>query len=316
VTSLRSRTLLAVLLAFAGMAAPAAARPRQAGVPAAAAPIVGIADQKPDFLSDPRFLALHLTHARVSVAWDALKSPWQTAELDTWLAAARADGVEPLVTFDRSRLPGLGRKLPSVARYAAQFRAFRQRYPWIHDFSTWNEANYCGQETCRNPELVARYYRALKLACPSCRILAADILDLPSMAVWIKRFMKVAGQPRYWGFHNYVTANRFQVQRTKALLSLVKGEVWFTETGGLVARRNKSLIKLPQGTQHAAQVTRFILRTLAALSPRITRIYLYHWDSQTSKDSWDSGLVSSDGHARPALGVLQTILKSSPLRRR
>jgi hypothetical protein len=305
----RSRLSLAALVAFLVVAAPAAAQTLKT-------PTIGIADQKPDFLRDQRFLKLHMSHARVAVPWDVLKTEGQTERMEVWLDAARENGVQPLVVFDRSSLPGQGRKLPSVAKYVAAFRAFRARYPWIREFSTWNEANFCGQETCRHPELVARYYKALKRACPSCRILAADLLDLQSMGKWVRRFVKVAGQPRYWGFHNYVTANRFQVQRTKTLLKLVKGEVWLTETGGLVARRNKTLIKLPQGAAHAAKVTRFLLRTLPAVSPRITRVYLYHWDSSTPKDSWDSAFVGADGRARPSLGVLKSVLAKIPVIRR
>jgi hypothetical protein len=301
--SFRPRIALALLTVLACAVAPAAALGRSA-------PVVGIADQKPDFMRDTRFLGLGINHARVAVAWDALKTDWQVTELETWLDAAREANVQPLVTFDRSRLPGKGRKLPSVAAYVAQFRAFHARYPWVRDFSAWNEANFPGQETYGHPELVARYYLALKRACPSCRVLGADLLDLQSMGKWIRRFIKVGGQPRYWGFHNYVTANRFQIQRTKTLLGLVKGEIWLTETGGLVARRNKTLIKLPQGPAHAAKVTRFILRELPKLSPRISRIYLYHWDSSTTLDTWDSGFVGSDGRARPALGILKTVLST------
>jgi len=233
----RPRLALAAALALVAAALPAAA---QAG-PAkpVKSPVIGIADQKPDFLRDPRFLSLHVRHARLAVAWDVLKDEGQTERMEQWLDAARENGVEPLITFDRSVLPGQGRKLPTAAAYLTQFKKFRVRYPWIRDFSAWNEANFCGQETCRHPELVARYYKAMKRACPQCKILGADLLDLQSMDKWIKRFVKVAGQPKYWGFHNYVTANRFQVQRTRTMLTLVKGQVWLTETGGLVARRNK-----------------------------------------------------------------------------
>jgi hypothetical protein len=305
-------SLLAV--AAAAAAAPGAAQAQK--TPPVRTPVIGIADQKPDFLRDPRFLSLHITHARVSVPWDVLKSTDQTTRLETWLDGARENGIQPLVTFDRSSFPGQGRKLPTVAQYVAAFRAFRARYPFVHEFSTWNEANFCGQETCRHPELVARYYLAMKRACPSCKVLGADILDLQSMGKWIRRFVKVAGQPKYWGFHNYVTANRFQVQRTRTMLKLVTGQVWLTETGGLVARRNKSLIKLPQGTEHAAKVTRFLLRTLPALSPRVARVYLYHWDSSTPTDSWDSGFVGANGRARPSLAVLKSVLSKIPVGRR
>jgi len=271
-------------------------------------PVVGIADQKPGFLADPAFLSLGVRYARVAVAWDALRTDWQVDELDRWMTAARTAGVEPLVTFDHSRLAGRIRFLPTPAQFQAQFRAFRARYPWVHDFSTWNEANFGGQATGKHPELAARYYLALKRACSACRVLGADLLDLPSTPAWVGRFVKVAGQPRYWGFHNYVTANRLDTSRTKQLLKVTTGQIWLTETGGLVAKRNKSLISLPQGKAHAAKVTRFILRDIAGLSPRIARVYLYQWEAGGSSETWDSGFVGSDGQARPALGVLKQIL--------
>ena len=274
-----------------------------------APPVVGIADQKPDFLSDPAFLGLGVKHARVAVAWDALKTSWQVDELDKWMNTAHAAGVQPLVTFSSSRLPGRAHKFPTPSQLPAQFRAFRVRYPWVRDFSAWNEPNHLGVK----PELNARYYVALKRSCKACHVLAADLLDLPSTANWVRRFVKAAHQqPRYWGVHNYVAANRFQTTSLKQLLNVTKGEIWLTETGGLVARRNGSKIKLPQGKSHAAQVTRFILRNVVGLSPRITHVYLYQWGGGSSKETWDSGFVGSDGKPRPALGVLKQILAAAP----
>jgi hypothetical protein len=305
----RPRFLALTLLALLAIVVPTPAL-SHARQPA----VIGIADQKPDFLSDPAFLALGVKHARVAVAWDALKSDWQVAELDRWMDAAKAAGVQPLVTFDRSRLAGKGRVLPTPTQFQTQFRAFRTRYPFVKDFSTWNEANFPGQQTYYRPDLTARYYKALKSACKVCHVLGADLLDLPSMTKWVKQFTKVGGQPRYWGLHNYVSANRLSTQSTQQLLKATKGEIWLTETGGLVARRNKSLISLPQGKTHAAKVTRFILRDMLRLSPRITHVYLYQWNSSTAADSWDSALVGSDAKPRPSLGILKQVLGSKTVR--
>ena len=49
-----------------------------------------------------------------------------------------------------------------------------------------------------------------------------------------------------WGLHNYIDANRFRTRGTRALLRAVKGDVWFTETGGLVVRRNGSTVEFPR----------------------------------------------------------------------
>src|SRR3712207_1576736 len=223
------------------------------------------------------------------------------------MGGARFAGVQPLVTFDRSS--ARSKYLPTPSEFLAQFKAFRARYPWVRDFSVWNEANEPGQPVYKRPDVMARYYKGMKAACASCKVLAADLLDLPSMVKWTKAYVKrLNTQPRYWGLHNYVTANRLQTARPKELLKTVKGEVWLTETGGLVARRNKSTIKLPQGPAHAAKVTRFILRDLVNLDRRIARVYLYQWDSSSHTDSWDSSFVGPDDKARPSLGVLKQAL--------
>ena len=298
-----------------GAQAPAATKaPAGAKPPAARTrpPLLGIADQKSDFLLDPRFQSMGVRKVRIAVAWDAMRSDWQIRELDRWMALARAAGVEVLVTWSPSRLAGQRTNWPSVAAFTEQFALFRARYPWITRFSTWNEANFNGFGPWDRPELAAQWYVALVAACPSCTILGADLHDSPSMVRWTKRFLRAAGrQPVAWGLHNYVSVNRLQTGPVVDLLAAVKGRVWLTETGGLVARRSKSLIKLPEGRAHAARVTRFLLTTVAAL-PRVDRIYFYQWNSSTPTDSWDSSFVGFDGTPRPALAELTRRL---PVRR-
>ena len=268
---------------------------------------IGIADQKPDMFTDPRFLDSDLHFARRAVPWDALTSPTQTAELDTWLAAAHNAQVNPLLSFTHSSSDR--RALPSPERMLYEFRRFRARYPWVTDYATWNEANHCGEPTCHRPELVAAYWRKLRRECPTCRILAAEVLDMPNMTSWVKAFRRKAGvEPRYWGIHNYIDANRLRTTGTRRLLKAVKGQVWFTETGGIVSRTNRRKVTFPESTEHAAKATRFLFDDLIPLSRRITRVYLYHWNSDPGPKTWDSGLIGPTGKPRPAYRVLQRVL--------
>jgi hypothetical protein len=271
---------------------------------------IGIADQKQDVFDDDRFLGLGIKYARRSVSWDVTRSERLTDEFDAWLQKARVAGVEPLVTFARSARDGRRRIQPTAVQYEREVRAFKAKWPWVRTFSTWNEVNLPGEGPADNPRLVGNYYRILKRVFPSAKILAADLLDLPNMVSWVRRFKKAARvEPKYWGLHNYVTANRFQLERTKRLLQNTKGEVWLTEVGGLVARRNRSLIRLRQGRTHAADVTRFIFDRLARLDRRMTRIYAYHWDSTSLRDTWDSAFIGPDNRVRPSLAVLQRVLR-------
>lgn len=284
---------------------------------AASALVVGIADQKPDMFRDPRFAAMGMRYARVSVGWDVLTSPWQTQQLDGWMQAAHAAGVQPLVSFGHSRGRGTRRVLPSPSRLTYEFLRIRMRYPWATTFATWNEANHCGEPTCHRPRLVAAYWRALRRACPRCTILAAEVLDEPNMVSWVKAFQRSAKvPPRWWGLHNYLDANRLRTTGTRALLRAVRGQVWFTETGGIVARRNRSTVAgFPETTRHAATAIHWVFDKLVPLSRRVTRVYLYHWNAASRLDSWDSALIAANGRVRPGFRVVQKELFTRALAR-
>lgn len=293
---------LVVLLAALAVAAPASAL------------TIGIADQKPDMFSDPRFVDSGIQFARRAVAWDALTSPGQTAALDEWMNAARAAHVDPLVSFTHSSLDR--RQLPTPERLLYEFRRFRARYPWITEFATWNEANHCGEPTCHRPKLVAAYWRKLRMACPQCRILGAEVLDMPNMTSWVKAFRRAAKvQPRYWGLHNYIDANRLRTTGTRRLLKATGNAlIWFTETGGIVARVNRRKVTFPESASHAAIATQFVFDDLVPLSRRITRVYLYHWNSYPGPATWDSALIGPTGKPRPAFRVLERELTQLALR--
>lgn len=276
----------------------------------AVAVMIGIGDQKLDMFGDPRFTALGVTIARRNVSWDTLTSPAQTAALDRWLADAKAARIAPLLGFDHSWKPGRHTVLPTPAQFRAQFVRFHRRYPWVRDYATWNEANYCGQKICHRPDLAAAYYRAIRSACPHCTVLAAELLDEPGMVRWVKSFDHYARvDPGFWGLHDYIGANRFQTASTRALLRATRGQIWLTEIAGLVARHNHSRVDFRQGPAHAADVTAFIFSKLVPLSRRISRVYLYEWNPVSRLDSWDSALIGLDDMPRPAYRVLEHVLE-------
>jgi hypothetical protein len=296
----------ALLAAFVSVSPPS-------GASAASLPKIGIADQKPDMFADGRFGALGIRHARLAVSWDALRHGWQTAELDRWMSGAHAHGIDPLITFGHSRVSS--HSLPSPKLLRREFRAFRARYPWATTFSTWNEANHCGEKTCRRPALVAAYYRTLRHECRTCTVLAAEVIDLPGMTSWMRRFRDHLGyMPRLWGLHNYVEVNRFHSRSVRRLLRLVgrRGRLWLTETGGLVRRSNASTTDIPEGPHHAANVLRYLFDVVVKHYPRIRRVYIYHWNAGPPSTTWDSALITYGGHERGAFWVLQRVLRDGP----
>ncbi len=295
------------MLALATAAALALAAPVQARHDL----VLGIADQRAATFFDPRLADLEMGHARIGVSWNVLDIDWERAHVDRWLASAQRRGITPLVTFQHSALERSD--LPRPQEFAKQFRAFRERYPHVTQFAVWNEANHCGEPTCHRPELVAAYWRKLSLACRQCTILAADILDRDNMSRWILDFREHTREhyrgdlrePSHWGLHNYVDANRFRTIGTRRMRAHTRGEIWLTEVGGIVARNNRSDLRLAESPSHAARATEWLLEELVPLTSRIKRLYIYHWQIDELGGSWDSGLITPAGRERPAYRVLE-----------
>jgi hypothetical protein len=152
--------------------------------------------------------------------------------------------------------------------------------------------------------------------CPKCTILAAEVLDMPNMGSWVDSFQRHLGsRPRLWGLHNYIDANRMRTSGTRTLLRHTNGQVWFTETGGIVDRRNRRKVGFPESPAHAATATAWVFDRLVKLSRRITRVYVYHWNA-IAGDNWDSGLIDPSGRARPALRVVRHQLQAAQQRRK
>jgi Glycosyl hydrolase catalytic core len=264
---------------------------------------VGIAEQSAEVFGDARFRATGIRHARLIVPYDVVqRGGEQLHYADTWLAAAQAHGIEPLVTFTHAMGRRRQFKLPKVAQYSARVREFRERYPWVREYATWNEANLVTQQpTARHPRRAAAFYRALRRQCAEtgCRVLAVEVLLTGSWKTWqwVKRFRAAAGPgPHTWGVHNYPDTTRLGTRNTGIFLRRVpRDEIWFTETGGIVRFRKR----WPHDERRAARAVRHTFR-LAASSPRITRMYLYNWRAVAGNRRWDSGIISADGVERRA----------------
>jgi polysaccharide biosynthesis protein PslG len=281
-----------------------------------AGPLVGVGEQHATMFASPAWRQLGLRDARYLTPWDTLDDPYQLSLLDAWMTAARQAHVRVLVGFGHSmRSPQLAGRLPTARQFEVQFKRLRRRYPWVRDWLAWNEANSPGGLTEHRPREAAQYFDAIARNCHGCRVVAADVIDMPGMGRWIKRFRRAAHhRPRIWGLHNYVDANQQRSTGTRHLLALTRGQVWFTETGGLVLRRTyrgpRVLRTYRYGEQRAARSTAQALR-LGCLSPRVKRIYLYHWEAPMRVTSWDSGLLDAGGRLRPAYSVVRRALAGS-----
>ncbi len=291
---------LAVAAAAAVSARPAAARP---------GPLIGVGEQKAEMFENEFWARLGLRDTRYTVPWDALEDPRQRALLDRWMRAADEAGARVLLGFAHSlRSDRLARTLPTRRQFRRQFLRLRDRYPEVRDWLAWNEANHPGSLTARRPARAAQFFDVIARNCRGCRVVAADVLDIRNMTSWIRRFQRAASAtPRIWGLHNYGDVNGLRTQGTRRLLAITRGRIWLTETGAVLLRRTHRDGRL-QTFRHspsgAARRTAHALR-LGCLSPRITRMYLYHWQAPALVTNWDSALVDPDGQPRPAYRVVQ-----------
>jgi polysaccharide biosynthesis protein PslG len=264
---------------------------------------IGMSDQKTGMWQDPRFEQLGISHVRLLMAYDAVLRG-DFSRYDHWMSTAQARGADVLLTINQSAAHP--NRLPTIARYRRVVRILRKRYPWVTTMAAWNEANHKLQPTYRHPRRAAQFYNVMREECSGCKVVAADVLDSSNMVPWVTTFKRYAKHPRIWGLHSYGDANHFRAldaTSTRQLLRAVKGELWLTETGGIVRFSNR----YRGGKRGEARAAKAVKRTFAVArsSRRIKRVYLYHWDADRRFQTWDSAFVAANGRARPALNVLR-----------
>lgn len=302
------RRALPALLALSLLALPSAA---------SAGPRVGVSDQLASTFSSPLYAPLHLTMARYIAPWDVMSRPADRAQLVAWVAAAQLAHQRILVAFEVSHTRGHQRKLPSRAAYTKAITKFHKAYRQIKEIQPWNEVNrqqhsagggyLVGQPTWRNPKMAAVYYMAARRVFKHDKVTGLDILDQANVkpaVKYIKTFLRYAHpRPKYWGFHNYSDTNRFSSKRTRALLAATRsGEVWLTETGGIVRLGHS----FPYSTSRAAKALGCMF-TIAKSNRRIKRLYIYQFNgvARGASNAFDAGLLNANGTARPGYNVVK-----------
>jgi len=264
---------------------------------------VGIGEQGSAMFADKRFRDLGIEHARLVVPYDAVARRVERELSDLWLSEAKRAGVQPFVTFGHSRAQPA--KLPSVREFRSAFRAFAERHPEVKTYAPWNEINHVSQPTARSAKRAAEYYNVVKQECADCTVLAGDVLDQAGMTRYVKQYRRhLDGEPAIWGLHNYADTNRFRTTGLRDLLRTVRGDIWLTETGGIV----KFGRSFPRNERRAARSISYALK-LARDTKRVKRAYLYNWTGAKPADRFDSGLIAPDGTARPGYDALRAELE-------
>jgi hypothetical protein len=273
---------------------------------------VGIADQFGTMFDNPHYQALEIKRVRYLIPHDWYKNPGQKAEVEGFLNRAEQDGADVLAHFTARRgCYNNGKyskrkvcKAPSVAKYKYAFKRLRREYPFVKTIGIWNEGNHSSQPVYRNPKRAAQYFLAARKLCRSCKLVAADILDTKNMTSWVAQFKRFAkGKARIWGLHNYGDVNRKRSSGTTAMLRVAPGEVWLTETGGIL----KFGSDYPRSESRQARATKYMFKLVSrydsrqrGMKGRITRLYNYQWTGAPRSFRFDAGLVNANGTPRKA----------------
>jgi hypothetical protein len=192
-------------------------------------------------------------------------------------------------------------------------------YPDLRRFTAWNEPNNATQPTAgtANARRAGQYFRKLAAYCAGrCSVAAGDFAeqsatpgDADAFTAYFREYCdgmdgnadhRCGYRPLYWAFHPYSCGFR---RRTAGVLDFVRATaaapggaptpadpaIWFTEAGGVVTQHYN---EDPDGHTVARQALlaradgdlRFLLSDCVAVSPRITRFYVYHWAGDRNVD--------------------------------
>ena len=226
--------------------------------------------------TNPLFQQLHTKIVRYVVPYDAVAHPYSLDQAITFISAAEAAHQQVLVAFYHSEYTPT--KLPSVATYQRDVQKFVKLFPHVTQYESWDESNrgnVKGQFSSPSAVAAAKYYQALMRVCKGCTVIGLDVLDAAVISPtlrYISEFKREISRletvmPKIWGLHNYSDVNRLESWRTRDLVKALGGQVWLTETGGLV----KFLPSFPN--QHGSGLTRAakVFKYMFALARRCRR---------------------------------------------
>ena len=297
------RALLAVLvlvMALAG-ASGAAGRSVEPRAHTASSFLVGIGDEHGKMFTNPLWKQLHTKIARYIAPYDAAVRGDEIARARAWIHAAEKAHVQVLVAFYHSEHTPT--RLPSVATYQADVRKFIRDFPRVKQYQAYDEANrgnVRGQFSSPSASLNAQYYQALIRVCKGCTVIGLDVLDQANIGptlTYISEFKREIGRlrtimPKIWGLHDYSDVNRFESWRTTEIERAFGGQVWLTETGGIVKFGAEFPNNHGSGLTRAAKVVKYVF-AVARSHHRIARLYLYDWTGGTAGTRFDAGLTNA-----------------------
>jgi hypothetical protein len=304
--------LRSVTAAHAGTAAESAKAGKSPSAHAAATYLTGLGDETTEMFGDPHWKQLHTKIARYIVPFDAAVHSYSLDKAKLWMKAAESQHIQILVAFYHSEYSPT--KLPSFAQYQHDVQKFVKLFPKVRQYQSWNEANrgsIRGVLASPSASAAAKYYQALIRVCKGCTAIGLDVLDANNISPtlrYISEFKREIGKlrtvmPKIWGLHNYSDLNRLQSFRTRELSRALGGQVWLTETGGLVKFGGAFPNRNGSGLTRAAKVLGYMFN-VAASQTRIKRLYIYDWTGGNARTRFDAGLTDNHHVPRPGYVVV------------
>jgi len=310
-TAIRTALAAALALLACTLVVPSAiGRSRTPVAHAAASYLTGIGDERATMFRSSLWQQLHTKIVRYIAPYDAATRIPDRNNAITFIQAAEAQHVQVLISFYHSEHTPT--RLPSVASYQRDVQKFVRLFPHVKQYQSWDESNRGNVPyafSSPSGELSARYYQALIRVCHRCTVVGLDVLDAANIGPtleYISEFKREIGRlrtvmPKIWGLHNYSDINRMQSWRTRALVSALGGQVWLTETGGLVQFGGAYPNHNGAGLTRAARVLRYMF-AVAASQRSIKRLYIYNWTGGNSRTRFDAGLTNA--HDQPRAGYV------------
>jgi len=295
--------LLAALAAastFAAVAEGGASAARAPRAHAANSYMTGVGNESASMFANPLYKQLHTKIVRYIAGYDDVAHPYYLNKARAFIQDAEAQHEQVLVAFYHSEYTPT--KLPSVATYQRDVQKFVKLFPHVRQYQSWDEANR-GNEPHQwsSPSAVqaAKYYQALIRVCRGCTVIGLDVLDqayIQPTLRYISEFKREIYRletvmPKIWGLHNYSDVNRLESWRTRDIVRALGGQVWLTETGGIVKFGGAFPNKHGSGLKRAAKVLKFMFGVARSI-PQIKRLYIYDWQGGTSSTRFDAGLTN------------------------
>ncbi len=274
--------------------------------------LTGIGDEQVEMFTNPLWQQLHTKIVRYIAPYDAVVHSYSLDKAITFIRAAEAQHEQVLVAFYHSEYTPT--RMPSVAQYQHDVQKFVKRFPHVRQYQSWDEANRGNiSRVLASPSAVAaaQYYQALIRVCHGCTVIGLDVLDQNNISPtleYISEFKREIGRlrtvmPKIWGLHDYSDVNRLESWRTREISSALGGQVWLTETGGIVQFGGAFPNVRGSGLTRAAKVLKYTF-AVAASQHQIKRLYIYDWTGGYTSTRFDAGLMNAHDQPRPGYVVV------------